>query len=92
MSRSPLESGVSPIGTKVGPVMAHPVEQDETRFVSELIDASGMGTEELDAVPRNALLRSLRRLIAESRTPAEDYASWQNYVDVENFVKPAAER
>ncbi|MGW0432963.1 hypothetical protein ACWDV4_10520 [Micromonospora sp. NPDC003197] len=72
--------------------MGKPVEQDETRFVSELIDASGMGTEELDAVPRTALLRSLRRLIAESPTPAEDYASWQNYVDVENFVKPAAER
>ncbi|GAB3139406.1 hypothetical protein GCM10027290_08540 [Micromonospora sonneratiae] len=72
--------------------MAQPVDHDETGFVSELIDASGMGTEELDAVPRTALLRSLRRLIAETRAPAEDYASWQNYVDVESLVRPAAER
>ena len=72
--------------------MAQPVEHDEIAFVSELIDASAMGTEELDAVPRSALLRSLRRLIAETRTPSEDYASWQNYVDVDSFVRPVADR
>jgi hypothetical protein len=71
--------------------MAQPVDCDEAGFVSELIDASGMGAEELDEVPRSALLGSLRRLIAETRTPSEDYASWQNYVDVADFARPAAE-
>jgi FXSXX-COOH protein len=58
------------------------MESGEPRWVSDLMDLTGLGMRQVENVPEPHLLRSLRRLLQEAGTLSEQYAGWQNAIGV----------
>lgn len=47
-------------------------------LVSHLLDVEELDPAELDAIPRQSLRRSLRRLMTETGTPTAEFLWWSN--------------
>jgi len=53
----------------------------ESRWISDLLDLSGMGLDRINDIPESRLLGSLRRILRESGALKEQYAAFDNFVD-----------
>lgn len=51
---------------------------DEVDLESDLLDVTGIGLEQLDAIPNSVLGASLRRILAERAKMPDQYAGFQS--------------
>jgi FXSXX-COOH protein len=58
------------------------MESGEPRWVSDLMDLTGLGMRQVENIPEPHLLRSLRRLLQEAGTLSEQFVAWQNITAV----------
>ena len=56
------------------------MQEEDSGLVSDLIEATDFGTPNVDMIDDEALSRSLRRLIAETRSGSSEFSGFQNHV------------
>jgi hypothetical protein len=56
------------------------MREEDSGLVSDLIEAADFGTSQDDMIGDEALSRSLRRLIAETRSGFSEFSGFQNHV------------
>ncbi|WP_428961825.1 hypothetical protein [Micromonospora fluostatini] len=61
--------------------MSERMSSRDRPLVSHLLDVEALDPADLDAIPRELLRRSLRRLIAETGDPTTGFLWWQNTQD-----------
>lgn len=66
--------------------MTEQANRDEPAYTSDLINATGLGVEQLHALSGSALRMSLRRLIDEVGLRPQGYIGFDSYLDVERYI------
>jgi hypothetical protein len=56
------------------------MHEEDNGLVSDLIQVADLGSSHVDMIDDEALSRSLRRLIAETRSGASEFSGFQNYL------------
>lgn len=56
------------------------MQEEDSGIVSDLIEATDFGTPHIDMIGDEALSRSLRRLIEETRSGVSEFSGFQNHV------------
>jgi hypothetical protein len=56
------------------------MREEDGEFVSDLIDVSDVGAAGVDLLSEAVLIKSLRRLIRETRVGLSEFSGFQNYL------------
>ncbi|MEU8238106.1 hypothetical protein AB0C07_07675 [Actinoplanes missouriensis] len=56
------------------------MQEEDSGLVSDLIEAGDFGALHIDLIGDEALSKSLRRLIAETRSGFSEFSGFQNYL------------